>query len=166
MLRESSISFDEGRGPWGEHREGMAFYRRLRSWKTLRLWNFRIRFRVRAQAVVRVRACSLNYRDLAVMRGRLRGQCEAASDPAFRWRGEVIGGGAGSHARQTGGSRGRHLHAGLAGRAAGRREGQLRAGRRDRRHDGRKGLPESRGAGSLSRTISRSKKRRRCRARR
>ncbi len=65
------------------------------------------------QAVVRVRACSLNYRDLAVMRGAYGGGVKAPLIPLSDGAGEVMAVGRGRYSREAGRSRRRDLHAGV-----------------------------------------------------
>ena len=86
------------------------------------------------EVLVKVRAISLNYRDLLMVKGRLQPQNAAAAHSVLGRRRRSCGSGRRRNELEAGRPRGRHLHAELARRAAHARQGQGRARRRHRRH--------------------------------
>ena len=74
------------------------------------------------QVLVKVKACSLNFRDLGIVRGSYRMPVRENVIPLSDGAGEVVEVGPGVHARQSGRSRRRQFLSTLAGRrAVGRR---------------------------------------------
>ena len=89
------------------------------------------------QVLLKMRAWSLNYRDLMVVKGQYNPKLRFPFTPLSDGVGEVAAVGDGVSAGQGRRPRRRLLHAALARRRADRREGEIGPRRRQRRHAGR-----------------------------
>ena len=89
------------------------------------------------QVLVKVKACSLNFRDLGIVRGTYRMPVRENVIPLSDGAGEVVEVGPGVLRVKGGRSRRRQFLSALAGRRVLARGARQRAGRRHRRHAGR-----------------------------